>query len=88
MLMRSQSRFSSTNSILTTLVNTPATQAIIDGQSGSASIDDYRGIQVLSAYQPLTIAGLKWGIIAEIDQNEALAAVNDLKLGRMAVAII
>ncbi len=88
MLMRSQSRFSSTNSILTTLVNTPATQAIIDGQTGSASIDDYRGIQVLSAYQPLTIAGLKWGIIAEIDQTEALAAVNDLKLGSIAVAII
>jgi len=88
MLMRSQSRFSSTNSILETRVDSLATQQIIAGKVGSNTISDYRGITVLSAFQPLEIAGLNWGVIAEIDQAEALAAVGDLTLASILVAIV
>lgn len=88
MLMRSQSRFLKTNSILETRVDTLATQQIIAGKSGSYTINDYRGVAVLSAFQPLDIPGLKWGIIAEIDEAEALAAVGDLTLASLGVAIV
>ena len=77
-LMRSQSRFVEDNTILTTAVDTAAAQALIKGRTGSEIVDDYRGVPVLSSFAPLEIEGLSWGILAEIDEAEAFAAVGKL----------
>jgi len=34
----------------------------------------------LSSYAPIEIAGLRWGIMAEMDESEAMAPLNDLRL--------
>ncbi len=60
-------------------VNTPGANAAINGKSGFSIFPDYRNVPVLSAYAPLKIPGLKWGILAEIDEEEALLAYEDLK---------
>lgn len=77
-LMRSQSRFSDEPSILAAEVDTEATTDVVAGNTDTKVIDDYRGVPVLSAYTPLEIGGLDWGLIAEIDQAEALAPVSAL----------
>ncbi|UAB72733.1 methyl-accepting chemotaxis protein [Vibrio sp. SCSIO 43132] len=59
-------------------VNTVGSQAALSGQTGSEIILDYRGVPVLSAYGPITVAGLKWAILSEIDEAEALADVGAL----------
>lgn len=44
------------------------------GQSGYHIIPDYRGVPVLSAYAPVDILGMRWALLAEIDEEEAFAA--------------
>ncbi|MEJ2045768.1 MAG: methyl-accepting chemotaxis protein [Reinekea sp.] len=52
-------------------VKTQGTQAAIAGKSGFDRFPDYRDIWVLSAYSPLSIPGLNWVIMSEIDEDEA-----------------
>ncbi len=59
-------------------VDTEAGRGISAGQSGADVIIDYNGNPVLSVYDTLEIAGLNWGIIAEIDVAEAFSPVDEL----------
>lgn len=52
-------------------INTEATKAVIAGESGFKISNGYIGHEVLSAYAPLDIRGLNWGIISEIEKDEA-----------------
>lgn len=70
LLMRTDSRFSDVSTILLQKVNTIASRAVTNGETGSTITEDYRGISVLSQYRPLNIDGLNWGMLAEIDESE------------------
>ena len=70
LLMRTDSRFSDTSTILLQKVDTEASRAVTNGQTGSTITPDYRGVSVLSQYRPLKIDGLNWGMLAEIDEAE------------------
>lgn len=59
-------------------VHSPGSQAALAGEVGFDIFPDYRSIPVLSAYSPLDISGLKWAILAEIDESEAYASASDL----------
>jgi len=60
-------------------IDTETAKAAIAGESGEHVINDYRGVSVLSAYAPVDAGGLKWGILAEIDESEAFAEVGALE---------
>ncbi|MDB3935827.1 hypothetical protein N9383_03810 [Granulosicoccus sp.] len=70
LLMRTDSRFSNASTILEQKVDTKASRAVTNNETGSVVTDDYRGISVLSQYRPLKIKGLNWGMLAEIDESE------------------
>ncbi len=74
-LMRSDSRFNKESTILATKVETIAVQAALNGEEGVAIIDDYRGVKVVSAYEPFNFKGVRWALIAEIDEKEVLAPI-------------
>jgi len=78
LLMRTDSRFSDTSTILLQKVNTEASRAVTSGQTGSTITPDYRGVSVLSQYRPLSIDGLNWGMLAEIDEAEVREPSNSL----------
>ncbi|NQZ33792.1 MAG: methyl-accepting chemotaxis protein [Oceanospirillaceae bacterium] len=59
-------------------VKTLGTQAALKGETGFQIFPDYRGINVLSAYKPINIAGLNWAIMSEIDEEEAFHSINEL----------
>lgn len=59
-------------------VKSVGSEAALAGKTGFKIFPDYRGISVLSAYAPLTVAGLNWAILAEIDEEEAFAPVKIL----------
>lgn len=86
-LLRSSSRFQD-NSIKKVKVETVASKSSLDGLSGQEIIDDYRGIEVLSSYAPFSFLGLKWGIIAEIDLEEALTPVYNLQNSIIILSIV
>ena len=50
-------------------------QALL-GKSVLIRNNDYRGNEVLGAYEPLEIDGLRWAIAAEIDIDEAFAPIS------------
>ncbi|MGE0860186.1 MAG: methyl-accepting chemotaxis protein [Gammaproteobacteria bacterium] len=74
-LMRSQSRFTEENTLLARKVESATVGAALAGKSGEAKVADYRGVPVLSSYAPLDIEGVKWALLAEIDESEALGLV-------------
>jgi methyl-accepting chemotaxis protein len=67
-------------------VNTATVQQALAGNSGEAVIENYRGQPVFSAFRAITVGGLNWALLAEVDQGEALAPV--YKLLWMAVIAI
>lgn len=76
-LFRSESFFSA-DSLLNLTVDTVASNSALAGETGSGIITDYRGVAVLSAWQPVDIGRLHWAFVAEIDQSEALATADQL----------
>ena len=71
-LMRSQSRFSDTPTLLETKVDNPSVRDGQSGKSGARIVADYRGIPVLSVYAPLDFGGQPFVLLAEIDKAEVL----------------
>jgi methyl-accepting chemotaxis protein len=72
LLMRSDSRFSETSTILQTRVDTDSVKRALRGEYGVLITPDYRGQQVLSAYSSLQVGEHTWAVIAEIDRDEIL----------------
>jgi len=68
-------------------VQTDGARAALSGQTGFAIFDDYRGIPVLSAYAPLSIDGLDWAIMSEIDESEAFVKSEEL-LSSLTFAVV
>ena len=60
-------------------IDTIATRAVGQKQAGTGTYPDYRGVEVLGAYQPINILGQEWGVVAEIDSSEAFLPVSELR---------
>ena len=59
--------------ILTVPLEDDAAKAALRGESGLTAISGYRGIPALMAYGPVDLDSLRWGVIAKIDEAEAMA---------------
>jgi len=57
-------------------VDTEASREALGGTSGAKVIKSYNGDSVLSAYAPVKVYDTNWALMAEVDENEAFAAVN------------
>jgi len=73
-LMRSNSRFSTSPTVLVQKVDTKTVNKALAGESGVELITDYRGVEVLSAYTSLEVGGNSWAVIAEFDRQEIVSA--------------
>lgn len=52
-------------------IDTQGTRAALAGETSFEIFPDYRGVNVLSAYTPVDVLGLKWALMSEIDEEEA-----------------
>ncbi|WP_260291992.1 methyl-accepting chemotaxis protein [Sedimenticola hydrogenitrophicus] len=68
-------------------LKSPAAEAALAGESGVKLYTDFRGIDVLAAYGPLHIPGLKWAVVAKMNAEEAFRSVEELKSTIAGVAI-
>lgn len=80
MLMRSGLSLEGKSTILTKAVETDASRRAVKDETGTETIEDFRGKQVLSSYSGLGLRNERgvaidfdWGIIAELDVDEAFA---------------
>ena len=53
-----------------------AAEAVLRGASGIVEMANPRGETVLAAYQPLSLPGLDWSMIAEVSRDEVMAAAD------------
>ena len=60
-------------------VDTEAGRSAVAGKDGFGLITDYRGTPVFSAYGPLNLYGVRFAVLAEIDEAEALSSADDLQ---------
>lgn len=87
-LMRSNSRFDETTSILDKKVDTDGVRRAFEGESGIDTVDDYRGTLALSAFAPVSFEGVNWAILAEIDEAEAFADVARLTWWLVGISLV
>ncbi len=87
-LMRSQSRFSDDNTIGKLKIDSVAVDEVLAGKTDQKIITDYRDVMVLSSYTPVEVEGLQWGLIAEIDKDEAFAAEIELQITMIIMTIV
>lgn len=87
MRMRSASRFIR-NATLNIPVGSEAVRRALHGEAGEVVTSDYRGVRVLSAFEPLDIPGLHWAILAEIDYEEAMVPVTGLRNDILLVSVV
>lgn len=66
------------SNVLLQSIDTEDVQLAMQGQKGVSDHINSMGIEVLSAYAPISIEGLKWVILSEIDKKEAFAPVEKL----------
>ena len=71
------------------VVDTQSSRAALAGETGEQIINNYLGHSVLSAYTPLKIGNTSWALIAEMNENEAFAALIKLEwlLGIVALLV-
>ena len=67
------------STILLQPADTKAARLALNGETGSGVGPGYLGEQTLSSYAPLRISGLQWGIVTQLDIDEANESVNDLQ---------
>lgn len=58
-------------------IDTAGVSKALAGHTGFDVYKDYRNVEVLGAYAPLEVAGLRWAIVCEIDETEAFAPVKE-----------
>ncbi|OQY57835.1 MAG: hypothetical protein B6245_15025 [Desulfobacteraceae bacterium 4572_88] len=88
LLMRSDSRFSNQSTILKQKVDTESTTRAARGESGVIITKDYRGIEVISAYEPFELLGVRETIITEIGMEEVLIPVWKMRVTTAVVVAI
>jgi methyl-accepting chemotaxis protein len=94
LLMRSNSRFEKQSTILRKRVDTSASNAALQGKSGTGIVKGYRGETVLSSYGEVGLkkidelgAEFNWAAIAEVDIGEAFGPVHSLRLRIVLIAV-
>ena len=78
-LMRSDSRFSETSTILKTEIRTHQVELALNNNNGILVGQDYRGVPVVAAYKPFKFMETEWAILAEQDYSEAFASVQEMR---------
>lgn len=83
----SDSRFEQ-DSILKLKIDNSSVAAALEGKSGIETTIDYRGEKTLSAFSGFSVLGSPQAVITDIDVDEALAPLRDLRVWTMMVTLI
>lgn len=78
--LRTKSRFFPNRKPIEITCKTDGVVLALDNGEGRQLIKDYRGVPVFSAFHTLEFKNLKWVILSEIDEEEALKPLYDLRI--------
>ena len=60
-------------------IATPQAKAALAGESGLMEGTNHLGSRVIAAYAPVDTPGTRWGMVVEVDLNEALASLQEVE---------
>lgn len=86
-IMKSKSRFLPYE-VNPVKVKTNAVMRALSDGCGTMITADYRGVTCLSSFDRLSVNGLNWVIVAEIDYDEALIPIKNLRNDMIFVSVI
>ena len=86
LLLRSDTRFQR-KAALNTVIDSVNSRSAIAGQQGSHFSNDFRGVPVLSAFAPIDISGVRWGIVVKFDTSEIFAPLKDIRWSILLAAL-
>ena len=70
-------------------VDTQAVEEVFQGKTDAKVIQDYNGNPVLSAFTPISVTDdLTWGLLAEINESEVQAPIDNLTTSIIIVAVV
>ncbi|MBT4287404.1 MAG: HAMP domain-containing protein [Deltaproteobacteria bacterium] len=69
-------------------VDTEAANQALSGKTNAKVVEDYNGNPVLSAFTPLNIFGVTWGLLSEIDEAEIREPINTLLISILIAGLI
>ncbi|WP_420575897.1 ATP-binding protein [Ekhidna sp.] len=69
-------------------VKTKGVMRALEDQPGEDIILDYRGTEVFSSYEKIEVSDIKWVILSEINHQEALFPLNQLRSNLIYILII
>lgn len=87
-LLRSKSKFFPDRAPGSILAETEAMHKLINGEEGRGIVRDYRGVSVLSAFRGISSVDLKWFILSEMDEAEAMRPIVALRNYFMLVTVL
>tara|TARA_R110001592_G_scaffold292639_2_gene562150 strand:- start:6316 stop:8721 length:2406 start_codon:yes stop_codon:yes gene_type:complete len=87
-LMRSDSRFSKEPTILKEKIPGETVDLALQGKAGAKFIMGHRGVDVLSAYHLVEFLGVKWAVLAEVDEKEIMKFATDLRVFVLVLVIV
>ncbi len=82
----SKSRFGQANYPI--IVKTMGVNQAFDGRPGTDTFLDYRGIEVFGAYEEIEINGLNWVLLSEINLEEALSPLGQVRANLIITVLI
>lgn len=86
--LRSDSRFSDEQTMLRRQIDMKAVEYAFAGQRGASSEIGREGNELVVAYMPVDFAGVRWALLAQIDQAEIMAPVVDLGIETAGIASV
>lgn len=86
--MLSKSRFFPNTAPCKIIVKTQASFSALKGNENYNILKDYRGIEVISAFRNISIDGIRWAIISEIDIEEAMSPVYIVRNKLILIAVV
>ena len=87
-LMRTDSRFLPSPSILRVVVPTEPVRYALASKIALLETKDYRNVEVLSACAPLRIGEVRWAIISELDVEEVTIPINETRKRILVLGLI
>ena len=76
------------STILNMKVASEAAEQAIAGNEGTAASIGYLGAETLASWAPLRVAGLEWGLVAKIDQEEVFAPLRAMARDMLIEALL
>ena len=87
-LMRNDTRLMTTPTSLQRQIHASPVDRALAGETGTMTVDDFDGAEVVSAFTPLEILGTRLALLATVSANEVFAPARNMRNASMLILVI